>query len=227
MATMSKSMSESAAATMTASSVAQPLLRSGARYTVELARCVLFGVVASALCAAAFFWLSDHGGAVHRGLVVVLSALVFPVLYALVGHQRGLGRALASLTRSHGGFLYDHTLGRFLDTIEARGPGAVSTAVSSPQRLVQAFRVYLHESPAMPRLIRRVALRYVEGLSGQIDASVLSQDNMLVDGRLNAAALKHWAVERMHGQFMPTWKSFGIVLGLQVVVIGALTWVSR
>lgn len=212
---------------MNATSIAQPLIRSGARYTVEVARCIVFGAVASALCAAVFFGVSEHGGVAHRGLVVVLSVLVFPVLYGLVGHQRGLGRALASLTRSHGGFLYDHTLGRFIETLEARRPGAFATAVTSPQRLVQAFRTYLHESPAMPRLIRRVAVRYVTGLGAQLDPSVLARENMLIDGRVNPAALKHWAVERMQGQFMPTWKGFGIVFGLQVAAIGALTWVSR
>jgi len=213
--------------TMNAKSVAQPLIRSGARYTVEVARCVVFGVVLSALCAALFFGLSQGGSVTHRGLVVVLSVCVFPVLYALVGHQRGLGRALASLTRSHGGLLYDHTLGRFIETLEARRPGAFATAVTSPQRLVQAFRTYLHESPAMPRLIRRVAVRYVTGLGEQLDASVLARENMLVDGRVNPAALKHWAVERMHGQFMPSWNGFGIVFGLQALAIGALTWASR
>jgi len=76
--------------TMNATSVAQPLIRSGARYTIEVARCVVFGVVLSALCAALFFGLSEGGSVTHRGLVVVLSVCVFPVLYALVGHQRGL-----------------------------------------------------------------------------------------------------------------------------------------
>jgi hypothetical protein len=212
---------------MNATAVAQPLIRSGARYTVELARCIVFGVVVSAIGAAVFFGLADRGSMVHRGLVVVLSVFAFPVLYALVGHQRALGRALASLTRSHGGFLYDHTLGRFLETLESRRPGAFAAAVSSPQKLVQAFRVYLHESPAMPNLVRRVAVRYVSGLSERLDASVLSQENMLVDGRVNPAALKHWAVEHMHGQFMPTWTGVGIVLGLQVLAIGTLTWLSR
>jgi len=79
----------------------------------------------------------------------------------------------------------------------------------------------------MPRLIRRVAVRYVTGLGEQLDASVLARENMLVDGRVNPAALKHWAVERMHGQFMPSWNGFGIVFGLQALAIGALTWASR
>ena len=129
---------------------AQPLLRSGARYTIEVARCVVFGVLVSALCAVLFFSFSDHS--MHRGLVVVLSVLVFPALYGLAGHQRGIGRVLATLARSHGAYLYDHTLGRFLETMESRRPGAMAAALSSPRKLVQSFRTYLHENPGMPRV---------------------------------------------------------------------------
>ncbi|KQV78277.1 hypothetical protein [Rhizobacter sp. Root1221] len=212
-------------ASASAPAAAQPLLKSGARYTIEVGRCILFGVVISAVCAGLFFWLSDR--TMHRGIVVVLSALVFPVLYGLAGHQRGIGRALATLCRSHGGYLYDHTLGRFLDTIESRRPGAIATAFSSPRKLVQSFRTYLHENPGMPRMMRRVALHYVGRVGEQIDEGTLTQHNMVVDGRVNAAALRHWAVERMHDQFLPSWKGFGIVFSLQVLATGALVWASR
>lgn len=203
----------------------QPLLKSGARYTVEMARCIVLGVLLSALCAVLFFLFSDR--TVHRGLMVVLSALVFPVLYALVGHQRGIGRVLATLTRSHGAYLYDHTLGRFIETIESRRPGAMAAALSSPRKLVQAFRTYLHENPGMPRMIRRVAVHYVGRVGEQLDEGTLTRQDMVVDGRINAAALRHWAVERMHDQFLPSWQGFGIVLTLQVLVTGALVWASR
>ena len=204
---------------------AQPLLKSGARYTVEVARCVVLGVLLSALCAVLFFLFSDR--TVHRGLMVVLSALVFPVLYALVGHQRGIGRVLATLTRSHGAYLYDHTLGRFIETIESRRPGAMAAALSSPRKLVQAFRTYLHENPGMPRMIRRVAVHYVGRVGEQLDEGTLTRQDMVVDGRINAAALRHWAVERMHDQFLPSWQGFGIVLTLQLLATGALVWASR
>jgi len=204
---------------------AQPLLKSGARYTVEVARCIVLGVLLSALCAVLFFLFSDR--TVHRGLMVVLSALVFPVLYALVGHQRGIGRVLATLTRSHGAYLYDHTLGRFIETIESRRPGAMAAALSSPRKLVQAFRTYLHENPGMPRMIRRVAVHYVGRVGEQLDEGTLTRQDMVVDGRINAAALRHWAVERMHDQFLPSWQGFGIVLTLQLLATGALVWASR
>jgi len=203
----------------------QPLLKSGARYTVEMSRCIVLGVLLSALCAVLFFLFSDR--TVHRGLMVVLSALVFPVLYALVGHQRGIGRVLATLTRSHGAYLYDHTLGRFIETIESRRPGAMAAALSSPRKLVQAFRTYLHENPGMPRMIRRVAVHYVGRVGEQLDEGTLTRQDMVVDGRINAAALRHWAVERMHDQFLPSWQGFGIVLTLQLLATAALVWASR
>jgi hypothetical protein len=182
-------------------------------------------VLLSALCAVLFFLFSDR--TVHRGLMVVLSALVFPVLYALVGHQRGIGRVLATLTRSHGAYLYDHTLGRFIETIESRRPGAMAAALSSPRKLVQAFRTYLHENPGMPRMIRRVAVHYVGRVGEQLDEGTLTRQDMVVDGRINAAALRHWAVERMHDQFLPSWQGFGIVLTLQLLATAALVWASR
>lgn len=212
---------------MSQAPVTRPLRHSGARYTVEVARCILFGVLLSAGSAAAFFALSSGGGAVHRGMVVVLSALVFPLLYALAGHQRGVGRALASLCRSHGGLLYDHTIGRFVETVEARRPGAFAAAIASPTRLVQQFRLYLHENPAMPRPIRRVALRYVRRLGQNLAERGQPVDQWLVDGRVNAAALRHWAIQRMHDQFLPSWQAFGAVCGLQWLATGALLWASR
>lgn len=212
---------------MSKAPVTRPLIHCGARYTVELARCILFGVLLSAASATAFFLLATRGGAMHRGLVLLLSALVFPLLYALAGHQRGIGRALASLTRSHGGLLYDHTLGRFFETVEARRPGAFAAAMASPTRLVQQFRLYLHEQPAMPRTVRRVAVRYVSRLVQRLGENGLPADQLLDDGRVNPAALRHWAIQRMHDQFLPSWQGFGLVCGLQVLATGALVWASR
>lgn len=212
---------------MTANTAAQPLIRSGARYTVEVGRCIVFGLLASAACAAGFFLAAGGMAWRHGGLVVVLCALVFPALYAVVGHQRGVARALASLARSNGGYLFDHTLGRFVGTLEARRPGAFVRAASSPRRLVQAFRLYLHERPPMPRQIRRVAVRYVDGVGGQLDPKTLADHDVVVDGRVNVAALRHVVVERMQGRFMPTWTTFVAVLLTQLVVTGALAWASR
>jgi hypothetical protein len=206
---------------------AQPLIRSGARYTVEVARCILFGVLASAACAAGFFLLAGDDAARHRSLVVVLSALVFPALYALVGHHRGVGRSLASLARSHGGYLFDHTLGRFVEALEARRPGAFAGVAASPRKLLPAFRLYLHERPAMPRQIRRVALRYVDGVGRHVDAAALAAGNVIADGRVNPAALRHVVVDRMQGRFMPRWTTFGAVLAVQLAVTGALAWASH
>lgn len=212
---------------MSVSNVTQPLIRSQARYTVEVARCVVFGVLLSALCAVLYFALLPQPETDHRGLVVVLSVLVFPPLYAFAGYRRGVRRALASLARSHGTLLYDHTLGRFVETIEARRPGSFTAALSSPAKLVQNFRIFLHECPAMPRMIRRVALPYVGGLGRQLGDASFVKDEVVVDGRVNVAAFRHWAVQRMREQAMPSWRLFGCVLAVQVAATGALVWVSR
>lgn len=212
---------------MSATPAAQPLIRSGARYTVEVARCVVFGVVASVACAAGFFVLAGDDSAHHRGLVLVLSLLVFPALYGFIGHRRGIGRSLASLARSHGGYLFDHTLGRYVEALEARRPGASASMIASRTKLLQSFRLFLHERPAMPRQIRRVAVRYVDGVGTRVDGQALSAGNVIVGGRVNVLALKRVVVERMQGQFMPTWTPFGVVLAVQVVVTGALAWASH
>lgn len=208
------------------SPLAQPLIKSGARYTVELGRCIVFGVLLCIVSAVVFFSFAGEGALVHRGVFLLATAVGFPLLYAIAGHQRAIGRALATLSRSHGGFLYDHTMGRFIEAVEAR-PGGFASVLASPAKLVRGFRSFLQESPAMPRMIRRVALRYVDRVGERLrDSSTLPPD-ILRDGKFNAPAFKHWAVERMHDQFLPSWTGFGIVAGLQVLGTAALLWGSR
>lgn len=208
------------------SPLAQPLIKSGARYTVEMARCIVFGIVLCIVSAVVFFSMAGGGALVHRGLVVVMSVVLFPVLYAIVGHQRGIGRALATLSRSHGGFLYDHTMGRFIDAVESR-PGGFGAMLASPAKLMRGFRSFLNESPVMPRMIRRVALHYVDRVGERLQDGTTLPPQVMQDGKFNPPAFKHWAVERMHDQFLPSWRGFGIVAGLQLMCTAALLWVSR
>jgi hypothetical protein len=214
------------------SEIAKPLLKSGALYVWEMVRCVLLGIVISAVIFIVSYAALGSGLAMANrsvGAVVWLFffAVLFSILYGAVGHQRGIGRVLATLTQAHGGLLFDQTLGRFIDAVDARKPGTMAALANSPKKFAAAFKVYLSEATAMPRLIKRVAMHYVSKLGARTTDGRWLPADVVSEGRFNSPAFKSWTVEQMRDRFVPSWIGFGLVLGLQVLVAGSALWFAR
>lgn len=206
---------------------AKPLLKSGVLLAWEMVRCLLLGSIISIIVfIASYATLGSGFSMTNRNVsevvwLLFLSAL-FIFLYGVVGHQRGINRMLATLTQAHGSLLFDQTLGRFIDTMESRKPGTMATLAHAPEKLIAAFKTYLHETDMMPRIIKRIALHYVSELGVSVAKGMSTE--MVHEGQFNQPAFKNWAIEKMQGCFITSWKNFGLVFVLQVLAAGVAWW---
>jgi hypothetical protein len=207
---------------MSAKDIIKPLLSHGGRYIAELLKCGAAGLVLSGGVLLVLLGLLPltNGSA----LLAALGFLVFIVLYALVGHQRGIQRVLSALTHAHGGLLFDQTLGRFVQTCETRKPGSIAGVLGAPGKLTAAFKDYLgRDGSSMPRLLRRLGTHYVGKVDTKLSEPGVLPTGAVVNGVLDQATLKDWAVQQMREQFEPDWQLFGLLFAAQVVLAG-LTW---
>ena len=151
-----------------ATEITKPLLKAGVSYAFEIVRCLVLGVVLSVGGFVLLLWTAPSGsGNRLLGLAGMLS-LALPFVYALLGHQRGLGKVLSMLTASHGASFFDQTLGRFLDATEARKPGATAALLAAPGKFTEAFKSFVGQASFMPGWLKRVALSYAVKLSARI-----------------------------------------------------------
>ena len=217
-------MSDTTTTTEAAPGLAKPLLKAVGGYAAETARCVAMGLAVSAGLAWVYFGPAGGGA---RGLAALLCGLVFPVLYGLAGHHRGTVRMLGMLTQSHGPLLYDLTLGRFIESAEARRPGALSDLVSSPGKFSADFKAYLADSARLPGPLKRVAVHYASRLGARFSESSLA--SAMAPGQPGGAplAFRQWALGQMNGQLAPSWSAFAVLVAAQVMLLGGLWWFSR
>lgn len=206
--------------------VVKPLLSNGVQYVKEVFKCSLAGLVVS--------------GAVLLGLVAVLpartgpvslavfGALFFVIFYGLAGHQRGIFRMLSTLAHSHGGPLFDQTLGRFMQATESRRPGTLAGLFSVPGKVTESFKEFLqNDGSVIPRPLRRLGVYYVGKFDASISQSGVLPAGAVVDGRVHEDVVKGWAVQQMREQFEPSWNGFFAILAAQVLFAGALWWFTR
>ncbi|MBL0727115.1 hypothetical protein [Piscinibacter sp. HJYY11] len=199
----------------------KPLLGNGLQYVAEVLKCGAAGLFLSgAVLLALLMALPASTG---LKMVAMLGCLVALVLYVLAGHQRGVMRVLSSLTHSHGGLLFDQTLGRFIQATEAKRPGTVAGLLGVPGRLADAFRQFLgNEGSLIPRPLRRLGARYVDKLDESLAEA--GPTDAVVGGQLREEALRSWAVQRMGEQMAPGWDFFVFVAAAQSVFAVALWW---
>jgi len=203
----------------------KPLIKSGALLAWETVRCTLIGIaIGIILLIMTYQTIDSSAKPIGSGqiLVLILLAAVFSFMYGIAGYRRGIGRVLTTLAQAHGGLLFDQTLGRFIEATEARKPGTMATMIASPEKLTAAFKEFLHNTPAIPTIIKRIALYYVaKFVAGSLEGQ-WPPAGVLIDGAFHQPALKNWAVEKLQAGFAPSWAGFGIVLALQILANGAM-----
>jgi hypothetical protein len=229
MATTSKSTSDTGAFL---EDLAKPLMKTGGAYAGELLKCVLLGLAIGVVLAFAIvFSLPADVRPTMRLTVLVVGIVLcigaFPLAYGVVGHQRGILRAASGLARSHGGPLFDQTLGRFVDTMETRRPGAMAALITKPGELAQGLHGYLDEIALKPKLLKRIALSYVRRLGERLSQGGALPPGLVTQGQFNRPVFKDWALLQASDLLLPSWRGFSIVLGLQVLTLGALWWWAR
>jgi hypothetical protein len=212
---------------MAASDIAKPLLKGGISYAFEIARCLLLGIALSVCSFFVVLYFTKSEGNSGAPTIAALFALLFPFLYGLAGHQRGLGRVLASLTKAHGGLLFEQTIGRFIDAAEARKPGSVAGLLAAPAKFANAVEDFLNDSARLPRWLKRVALNYTDKLMVRIDESGALPVTVIDNGQLHRAQFQQWAVDHMSDQFSPSWRLFGLVFLLHALVTAGLAWMGH
>ncbi len=206
--------------------VIKPLLSNGAQYVKEVLKCSLAGLVVSgAVLLVLIAVLPSRAGPVT---LAVMGAVFFVVFYGLAGHQRGIFRMLSTLAHSHGGLLFDQTLGRFMQMTEARRPGTLASLLSVPGKLTESFKEFLrNDGSVIPRPLRRLATYYVGKFDARISQAGALPTGAVVDGRVHEEVVKGWAVQQMREQFQPSWNGFFAILAAQLVFAGALWWFTR
>jgi hypothetical protein len=204
----------------------KPLVSGGGKYLAEVAKCVGLGVLAGAAVLSVLLALLPSGRGL--GLVAFGGCLLFVLAYGLAGHQRGIFGVLSGMAHTHGGLLYDQTLGRFVASAEARQPGTLAGLLSAPGRLTASFDTFLrHEGSILPGLLRRVGRHYVAKIDRQLTAAGSLPAEAVVGGQLHERGLRAWAVERMREQFEPTWRALQVIAALQALAAFALWWFTR
>lgn len=199
----------------------KPLLGNGFQYVAEVLKCGAAGVFLSgAVLLGLLMALPASTGLKLLAIVGCFAALV---LYVMAGHQRGVMRVLSNLTQSHGGLLFDQTLGRFIQATEAKRPGTVAGLLGAPGRLAGAFRQFLgSDGSIIPRPLRRLGAHYVDKLDQSLAEA--GPTDAVVGGQLREEALRTWAVQRMSEQVAPGWTFFAGVAACQLVFATALWW---
>lgn len=206
--------------------VVKPLLSNGMQYVKEVAKCTVFGLVVSGtMLLVLIAVLPSRTGPMA---LAVIGFVFFLVFYGLAGHQRGIFRMLSNLSHAHGGLLFDQTLGRFVQMTEQRRPGTVATLLSAPGKVTESFKAFLRDDGSViPRPLRRLGTYYVGKFDARITQGGALPVGAVVDGQVRQEALKDWAVQQMREQFEPSWRMFGMLAGLQVVLAGTLWWSTR
>ena len=209
-----------------ATEITKPLLKAGVSYTFEIARCLVLGIVLSVGGFVLLLWMAPSGSG--KGLLGLagVSSLALPAVYALLGHQRGLGKVLSMLTASHGALFFDQTLGRFMDAAEARKPGATAALLATPGKFTEAFKAFVGQASFMPGWLKRVALHYAGKLSERIEDGLLPA-GVGGDGRIDRPQFRQWAVDQMQDQFSPSWQPIAVLAGLHLLLVAALGWMGR
>ncbi len=204
----------------------KPLLNNGMQYVKEVAKCSLAGLFLSGTVLLVLMAvLPSRAG---PAALAFMGFVFFSVLYGLAGHQRGIFRMLSNLAHSHGGLLFDQTLGRFVQMSEARKPGALAGMLAVPGKVTASFKEFLrNDGSVIPRPLRRLGTYYVGKFDARISGNGMLPAGAVVDGQVREAVLKDWAVQQMREQFEPSWSGFLIVAGLQVAFAGALWWFTR
>lgn len=203
----------------------KPLLGTGLQYVGEVLKCGAAGVFVSGAVLLGLVMALPAGAGVN--VLAIVGCLFALVLYVVAGHQRGVMRVLSQLTQSHGGLLFDQTLGRFIQVTESKRPGTVAGLLGTPGRLASAFRDFLgNEESRIPRPLRRLGVRYVDKLDRSLAES--GPADAVVGGQLREEALRSWAVQRMSEQVAPGWTLFSIVAIAQLVfAVGLWWWATR
>jgi hypothetical protein len=206
--------------------VIKPLLSNGVQYVKEVLKCSLAGLVVSgAVLGVLMAVLPSRTGPVA---LAVFGALFFVVFYGLAGHQRGVFRMLSTLAHSHGGLLFDQTLGRFMQATEAKRPGTLASLFSVPGKVTESFKQSLrNDGSVIPRPLRRLGVYYVGKFDASISQSGVLPTGAVVDGQVHEEVVKGWAVQQMREQFEPSWNGFFAILATQVVFASALWWFTR
>lgn len=199
----------------------KPLLGNGFQYLAEVLKCGAAGVFLSGAVLLALVMALPASTSVNA--LAILGCGVALVLYVLAGHQRGVMRVLSNLTQSHGGLLFDQTLGRFIRAAESKRPGSVILLLDTPGRLAEAFRQFLgNEGSVIPGPLRRLGARYVDKLDQSLAEA--GPTDAVAGGQLREEALRSWAVQRMREQVEPEWTLFAVIAGGQLVFAAALWW---
>ncbi|MBC7955650.1 MAG: hypothetical protein H7Y33_07260 [Cytophagales bacterium] len=206
--------------------VIKPLMSNGLQYVKEVLKCSLAGLVVSGTVLLVLIGvLPSRPGPMATAAMGFVFFLIF---YGLVGHQRGILRMLSNLSHSHGGLLFDQTLGRFMQMTESRRPGSLAGMLSAPGKLTASFKEFLrNDGSIVPRPLRRLGIYYVGKFDARITQSGALPVGAVVDGQLHEEALKDWAVQQMREQFEPSWTGFLTLAGTQIVLAGALWWFTR
>lgn len=209
--------------------IAKPLLKSGLMFLFEVARCAAAGLVLSALVLWGWMGSLPAQGAGFATTLAVLWSVLVVLLFAVAGQQRGIRRVLSNLTGSHGSLLFDHTLGRFLEAVEARQPGGTASLLATPKKLADGFKGYVAETRAMPGWLKRVSLRYVERVTVALkdESAGALPAGLFNGGRLELPLLRQWTVDRTRNAFEPSWQGFLILCGVHLAVMAALSWWAR
>ena len=206
--------------------VIKPLMSNGVQYVKEIAKCSLAGLLVSGTVLLVLMKvLPSRPGPMAAAFVCFLFFLVF---YGLVGHQRGIFRMLGNLSHSHGGLLFDQTLGRFVQMTESRRPGTLAGMLSAPGKVTASFKEFLrNDGSVIPRPLRRLGAYYVGKFDARITQGGALPVGAVVDGQVREEVLKDWAVQQMREQFAPSWSGFLTVAAIQIVLAGALWWFAR
>jgi hypothetical protein len=206
--------------------VMKPLMSNGMQYVKEVAKCSLGGLMMSGSVLLAL--IAVLPSTTGPNALAVVGFLVFLVLYVLVGHQRGIFRMLSNLSQSHGGLLFDQTLGRFVKVTESHRPGTLAGLLSAPGKVTASFKEFLsNEGSAIPRPLRRLGTYYVGKFDEHVAEGGALPVGAVVDGKLREEALRDWTVQQMREQFEPSWRGFFAVVGIQIVLAAALWWSTR
>ena len=206
--------------------VIKPLMSNGMQYMKEVLKCSFSGLLVSGSVLLVLIAVLPSG--TGPSALAVMGFLVFLIIYGLTGHQRGIFRMLSDLSQSHGGLLFDQTLGRFVQIAESRRPGTVVSMLSAPGKVTASFKEFLgNDGSAVPRPLRRLGTYYVGKFDERVTQGGALPVGAVVDGQLREEALRDWAVQHMREQFEPSWTWFLVVAGIQIVLAGALWWFTR